>query len=185
MFETLALRIDKALELIFQWGTPLSFVYLGRHWHCLHYKMDQVFTLSRVIGVVAWSSLNGRLPVAAALLTQPLDAVLRILPNVDTSLFRKTDRYLGLALNAWTVQNLLNNTDTCLSLMQDCLPPLVDSTTGIIWYIFWLDLLTSIQQGRAQGHAFVVLNSMSMDLPCPLELYQKPPNRDTSLLRTL
>ena len=32
--------------------------------------------------------------------------------------------------STWTVQNLLNNVDACMHLTQDCLPPLVDSTTG-------------------------------------------------------
>ena len=52
---------------------------------------------------------------------------LRKLPNVDTSLFCEADRFLRPA-STWTVPNLLNNAH--LPLTQDCLPPLINSTTG-------------------------------------------------------
>ena len=62
------------------------------------------------------TSLNVHLPSAAILLTWPLDMILiealliqylRILPNADTFLFRKTDRFFGLSIT-WTVQNVLD-----------------------------------------------------------------------------
>ena len=68
----------------------------------------------------------------------PLDAVqieallieyLRNFRNANTSLFQKADRFFGPG-STWTVQNLLNNADTRMPLTQDCLPLLVDSTTG-------------------------------------------------------
>ena len=62
------------------------------------------------------TSLNVHLPSAAILLTWPLDMILiealliqylRILPNADTFLFCKMDRFFGLSIT-WTVQNVLD-----------------------------------------------------------------------------
>ena len=74
----------------------------------------------------------------ATSLTRPLDAVpieealntiLKKIPNVDTLLFSTADRLFGLS-STRTV-HFLNNADAYMPLTQDCLPPLVDSTTGL------------------------------------------------------
>ena len=51
------------------------------------------------------------------------------LRNVDTLLFRKTDRSCVPA-STWTVQNLLHNADAGRHLAQDCPAPLIDSPNG-------------------------------------------------------
>ena len=51
------------------------------------------------------------------------------LRNEDTSLFCKADRFCSPA-STWTVQNPLNNADAGRPLAQDCLAPLIDSSTG-------------------------------------------------------
>ena len=55
-----------------------------------------------------------------------------------------------------------------MPLVQDCPPPLIDSTTGHYNSAsthstsLWLAFLTSVQQGRALERGFIGLNSMSM-----------------------
>ena len=51
------------------------------------------------------------------------------LRNVDTSLFRKADRFCGPA-RTWTLQNSLDNADAGRPLAQDYPAPLIDSLTG-------------------------------------------------------
>ena len=43
--------------------------------------------------------------------------------------FHKADRFFS-PTSTWTVQNSQDNADTGRPLMQDCLAPLIDSTTG-------------------------------------------------------
>ena len=86
--------------------------------------------------------------------------------NVETPVFRKADGFFD-PTSTWTVQNYA---DTHMPLMQDCLAPLIDSTTRhystCSTYThstsLWLAFLASIQQGRALEHGFIVLNSVSM-----------------------
>ena len=92
----------------------------------------------------------------------PLTAIHYSPWNVDTPLFRKADKFFSPFS---TVHNSLGNADAHLPLMQVCLPPLIDSTTGHYNSIgshsssLWSAFLTSVQQGRALECAFVGLNS--------------------------
>ena len=76
------------------------------------------------------------------------------LQNADTSLFRKVDRFCGLA-GTWTVQNSLNNADAGRSLAQDCPALLISSPTGHCTSTgtrsssLWLSFPVIVQQGRA------------------------------------
>ena len=114
------------------------------------------------------TSLNVHLPSVAILLTWPLDMILiealliqylRILPNADTFLFRKTDRFFGLSIT-WTVQNVLD-------IAHNASPTKfsgIDSTTGHYNSTYtrssslWLAYLA---RGEPE-HAFVALNGTSM-----------------------
>ena len=86
--------------------------------------------------------------------------------NVETPVFRKADGFFD-PTSTWTVQNYA---DTRMPLMQDCLAPLIDSTTRhystCSTYTHSTSLrlafLASVQQGRALEHGFIVLNSVSM-----------------------
>ena len=115
---------------------------------------------SIIMSIWVYSGTFGYLPTVATLLTWPLDVVrieapliqyLGKLPNVDTSLFHKADRF--------------DYVDARMTLMQDCPPPLVDSTTEYcnspVMHSTSLGLvfLTSVQQGRALESVFVALNS--------------------------
>ena len=81
-------------------------------------------------GLYSGTSLNGHLPIVATSLTWPLGMVLieallkqylRIVPNVDTSLLRKANRFFG----HWTVLN---------SLTLAYSTKVVLTTDGLCWY---------------------------------------------------
>ena len=131
----------------------------------MQFDISEVFFPSKLCFLAQYSGtfLNGHLPIVATSLMQPLDVVLiealliqylRILPNADSLLFHKADRFFGRS-STWTVQNSLDNADTGMPLTQDCPAPLIDSTTGHYNSTgthstsLWLVFLTSIQQGRA------------------------------------
>ena len=76
----------------------------------------------------------------------------------------QTDRFYGLSSTWLTVQNLLDNAHTGMSLMHDCPALLIDSATGqnsstvMHSTSLWLAFLASVQQGGAsvqQGRASV------------------------------
>ena len=66
-------------------------------------------------------------------------------------------------LSTWTVQHSLNSADTRMPLMQACLPPLINSTTGDYnsngkhSTSLWLAFLTILHQGNALECGFIVL----------------------------
>lgn len=131
---------------------------------------------------------------------QPLDVVLIgaslieylwILPNADSLLFHKADRFFGPS-SILTVQNSLDNVDAGMPLAQDIPALLSDSTTEHYnstckhYTSLWLAFLPSLQRGRALKPTFIAFNCTSMH--CHTYTRDKTrsfQSRNASLLRAL
>ena len=124
----------------------------------------------------------------SVLIEEPLIQYLRILPNADALLFLEADRFFS-PFSTWTVRNSFNNMNTCMSPAQDCLAPLIDSTTGqynsTVTHStsLLLAFLNSIKQGRAPECAFIVLNGTSTHCHGYWKYTRTLQSRITSLLR--
>ena len=73
---------------------------------------------------------------------------------MDTSLFRKADRFCGLA-STWTVENSLDNVNTGRLLAQDCLPPLMIHQLDSILTLVRI-VLTSFLPSYSKGELWSV-----------------------------
>ena len=99
---------------------------------------------------------------------------------MDTSLFRKADRFCGPA-STWTVQKSLDNVHVGRSLTQDCPASLIDSQTGHYTNTgthsssIWLSFLAIVQQGRALEQRLRSAQRHEYALSRLPEIYWKPP----------
>ena len=85
--------------------------------------------------------------------------------SFSRKLFCKADRFFG-PFSIRTVQNSLDNSDSCLPLLQGCSPLLINSTAGHYTSI-GTTILTSGQPflwpyNKALEHTFIELDSTSM-----------------------